>query len=92
MTENGECKATKALILGLIPGWYYDNKKKLAYRPDQSKLKIQLDFDECILERELSTTHRRIEELQLNLRDYLEQGEMKLFLAGIYRIKAIVSQ
>ena len=89
MTENGECKATKALILGLIPGWYYDNKKKLAYRPDQSKLKIQLDFDECILERELSTTHRRIEELQLNLRDYLEQGEMKLFWRTFTELKQL---
>jgi len=84
---DGKYKATKALILGLIPGWCYDSQEKVAYRPDQNKFKIQIDFDE--LENELSASQSSIQNLQQKAKDYLEQGEMKLFRQTISELKLL---
>jgi tetratricopeptide (TPR) repeat protein len=77
-TLDGNYQATKALILGIIPGWVYDEKSGSAYRLDSARFQIALRCNLAIFDKDLEEPHKSIDNLQKRAEKYLRTGNMNL--------------
>lgn len=76
--QDGQCKASKALLEGYIPGWRYDLKNKIAYLMGQeSGLRIQLEIDDS--DTKVTEKYTKLKTLQQEALIYLKKENMLMF-------------